>query len=163
MDNEINLRRLMISKYLTLEEATRSNTAKKLGIQNLPTPEHLVNMKRVATQIFDKVRDHIGGPLFASSFYRSPELNQAIGGSSVTSQHMKGEAIDIDTKRYGVGTNKQVFDFIRKNLDFDQLLWEFGTHDEPEWVHVSLKKEGNRRQVLRVVKINGQTKYLPYV
>jgi zinc D-Ala-D-Ala carboxypeptidase len=153
---------MMISKYLSLQESTRSNTAKRLGIQNLPTPEHLVNMKRIATEIFDKVRDHIGGPLFASSFYRSAELNQAIGGSSVTSQHMTGEAIDIDTKRYGFGTNARVFEYIKNNLTFDQLLWEFGTSEEPDWVHVSLRKDGNRKQVLRVVKIDGKTKYLPY-
>jgi zinc D-Ala-D-Ala carboxypeptidase len=151
----------MISKYLSLKESTRSKTAERLGIPNIPTPEHLVNMKRIGTQIFDKVRDHIGGPLFVSSFYRSPELNKAIGGSSTTSQHMTGEAMDIDAHNYKFGTNKKVFDYIR-TLEFDQLIWEFGNDQEPDWVHVSLKKSGNRKQVLRAIKINGKTKYINY-
>jgi hypothetical protein len=153
----------MISKYLTLRESTRSATADKLGIANIPTPEHLVNMKRIGREIFDKVRDHIGGPLYASSFYRSPELNKAIGGSSSTSQHMTGEAIDITTKRFKFGTNRQVFDYIVNNLEFDQCIFEHGTQDEPDWVHVSLKKDNNRKQVLRAIKENGKTRYIPYV
>jgi hypothetical protein len=156
----------MISKYLTLKESTRSATAEKLGIANIPTPEHLVNMRRIGREIFDKVREHIGGPLYASGFYRSPELNKGVKGASATSQHMTGEAMDIDTKRYGNGTNRQVFDFIKDNLVFDQLIFEHGTKDEPQWVHVSLKKEGNRKQVLRAIKVmvNGKekTKYIPY-
>jgi zinc D-Ala-D-Ala carboxypeptidase len=142
----------MISKYLNLRESTRSATAEKLGIPNIPTPEHLVNMKRIGREIFDKVRDHIGGPLYASSFYRSPELNKAIGGSSSTSQHMTGEAIDITTRHFKFGTNRQVFDFIKDNLVFHSLIWEFGTDNEPDWVHVSLTKDNNPKKVLRAFK-----------
>jgi zinc D-Ala-D-Ala carboxypeptidase len=152
----------MISKYLTLKESTRSATAEKLGIPNIPTPEHLVNMKRIGREIFDKVWDHIGDKLYASSFYRSPEVNNRVGGSK-TSQHSKGEAMDIDAHYYGNGTNAQVFNFIKDNLVFDQLIWEFGNHQEPDWVHVSLKKENNRKQVLRAIKENGKTRYIPYV
>jgi zinc D-Ala-D-Ala carboxypeptidase len=152
----------VISKYLTLKESTRSATAEKLGIPNIPTPEHLVNMKRIGREIFDKVRDHIGGPLYASSFYRSPEINKRIGGAQ-TSEHMSGEAIDITTKHFKFGTNKQVFDYIKDNLDYNQLIWEFGNDQEPDWVHVSLKKDNNRKQVLRAIKENGKTRYIPYV
>jgi hypothetical protein len=142
----------MISKYLTLKESTRSATAEKLGIANIPTPEHLLNMRRIGREIFDKVREHIGGALYASSFYRSPELNKGVKGASATSQHMTGEAMDIDTKRYGNGTNRQVFDFIKDNLVFHSLIWEFGTNDEPQWVHVSLTKDNNPKRILRAVK-----------
>jgi zinc D-Ala-D-Ala carboxypeptidase len=151
---------MKISKYLTLSEAIKSNTANKLGIKNIPTPEHLVNMKYIASEIFDKVREHIGGALYVSSFYRSPELNKGVKGASATSQHQTGQAMDIDTKRYGNGTNKQVFDYIKDNLNFDQLIWEFGTDKEPDWVHVSLKKSGNRKRVLKAIKQNGVIKYV---
>jgi zinc D-Ala-D-Ala carboxypeptidase len=151
---------MKISKYLTLQEAINSPTAKRLQIDNTPTPEHLVNMKYIASEIFDKVREHVGGALHVSSFYRSPRLNKAVNGSSPTSQHQTGQAMDIDTKRYGNGTNKQVFDYIKDNLNFDQLIWEFGTDKEPDWVHVSLKKSGNRKRVLKAIKQNGVIKYV---
>lgn len=152
---------------MSYNESIASATAKAKGIDNTPEPAHLENMKHVATQIFDKVREHIGGPLHASSFYRSPLLNQSLvksqGMASTKSQHMKGEAIDITTKKYNVGTNKQVFDFIKDNLVFDQLIYEFGTDQEPDWVHVSLKRGGaNRKQVLRAKKINGKVVYSLY-
>lgn len=142
-----------LSKYLSYEEGIASATAKKHGIDNTPNADQLANMKFIAVNIFDKVREHIGGPLAATSFFRSYEVNAKQGLASKTSQHMKGEAIDISTKRYNVGTNRQVFEFIRKNLVFDQLIWEFGDDNEPDWVHVSLKRTGtNRHQVLRAYK-----------
>lgn len=149
-----------ISKYLSYDEATKSPTALRLGISNEPTPEHLLNMRYVAEEIFDKVREFVGGPLLASSFYRSKALNDAIPGSSKTSQHMTGEAIDIDCDGYQYGTNRAAFDFIRTSLEFDQLIAEYpdkyGTY---AWVHVSKKREGrNRKEVL--VKL--RDKYIPY-
>src|SRR5687768_3809420 len=99
----------MISKYLSYKEAIKSPTAIRLGIENEPTPEHLQNMRYVATEIFDKVREHIGRPLAATSFYRSKALNDAVPGSSKTSQHMNGQAIDLDTDVYGFGTNLDIF------------------------------------------------------
>jgi hypothetical protein len=151
-----------ISKYVTYIEATKSETAIRKGIENEPNEEQLEAMKYVAENVFDKIREHIGGPLGITSFYRCPELNAAIGGSR-TSQHPKGEAIDIDCDRYGVSTNKYVFDYILKNLAFDQLIWEFGTHQNPAWVHVSLKKRLNRGEVLRAYKgPSGNTLYIPF-
>src|SRR5690606_9646489 len=139
----------MISKYITYKEATKSQTATRLGIDNKPTEDHLAAMKHVASEVFDKVRAHFGVPLGVSSFYRGPELNKAIGGSK-TSQHMKGEAIDIDADMYGDITNKEIFDYIRENLTFDQLIGEGKTGDgDFAWVHVSLKRAGkNRGEVL---------------
>jgi zinc D-Ala-D-Ala carboxypeptidase len=138
-----------ISKYLTYEEAIKSPNAKRLGISNEPNPEQLERMKYVATEIFDKVREFVGGPLLATSFFRSKALNDATPGSSKTSQHMTGEAIDIDCDGYDYGSNLAVFDFIRNNLIFDQVISEFPDRfGIPSWVHVSKKKIGNRGQVL---------------
>lgn len=153
---------MKISKYLTLTEVTKSETAIRKGIDNTPDKEHLENIKYTAENIFDPVREFIGGPLFASSFYRSPQLNSAIGGSK-TSQHSKGEAVDMDCDRYGVSNNKAVFDYIKDNLPFDQLIWEFGDRTNPAWVHASIKKTKNRHEVLRAYKaVDGETRYIPF-
>jgi hypothetical protein len=153
---------IKISKHITLEEAIKSETASKLKIDNTPTPEHLEAMKALAESVFEPLRKHFGKPIGISSFYRSPEINKKIGGSK-TSQHAIGEAMDIDANIYNNGiTNAQIFNYIKNNLEFDQLIWEFGTDKEPQWVHVSYtKKRKNRKQVLRAMKINGETKYLP--
>lgn len=151
---------MKLSKYITLAEATRSKTAKELGLLNAPNDTELAAMKNIAQKIFDPVREFVGGPLYASSFFRSKQVNSKIKGASTTSQHVKGEAIDIDTKKFRNGTNAQIFHYIKDNLEFDQLIWEYGTDDEPAWVHVSLKRSGtNRRQVLR--KRKGE-KYKPF-
>lgn len=150
---------MKISKYVSYDEATKSQTAVRLGIDNVPTIEQLQNMKYVATNVFDKVREYVGGPLHASSFFRSPELNAAIGGSSKTSQHMKGEAIDIDADTFGHGTNEIIFNYIKNKLEFDQLIGEYPDENGKfAWVHVSLKKKDNRKQVLIKLK----DRYIPY-
>ena len=151
---------MKLSKHVTLKEGIKSNTATRLGIDNSPKPEHLEVMKKTATLLFDPVRDFIGGALGVSSFYRSNNLNTAIKGSK-TSQHCKGEAIDIDVDMYGNGTNKQVFDFIKDNIDFDQLIWEYGDKTEPSWVHVSQNEDGeNRGEILRVYRENTIPHYI---
>jgi len=137
-----------ISKYCTYGEAIQSQTASRLGIDNTPNEEQITAMKYVATEIFDPVREFLGGPLTASSFFRSPALNKVIGGSSTTSQHMKGEAIDM----FKSGRNKEIFDYIRKNLAFDQLIWEYGNNTEPDWVHCSKVPVGNRHMVLQCLR-----------
>lgn len=148
-----------ISKYLTYQEAIRSANAKRLGIDNEPNPEQLERMKYVAREIFDKVREYIKGPLHASSFFRCKELNDATPGASKTSQHLTGEAIDLDCDMYGVSDNLEIFNFIRDSLIFDQLIAEYvDKFGNPSWVHVSKKKLGNRGQVL--VKL--RAKYVPY-
>jgi len=155
---------MKISEHLDLVEVTRSETAKRKGISNMPTPEHLENFKKLAQNIFEPIRKHFGVPIHISSGYRSKALNIAIGGS-LTSQHCSGEAIDIDMDGSSNGvTNKMIFEFIKANLNFDQLIFEFGTKDKPDWVHVSFESNGKqRKQILRATKVGGKSTYKPYV
>jgi len=154
---------MKISEHLDLSEVTRSETAKRKGVSNEPTPEHLENFKKLADNVFEPIRNHFGVPIHISSGYRSKALNAAIGGSA-TSQHCKGEAIDIDMDGSSKGvTNKMVFDYIKANIKFDQMIWEFGSDTNPDWVHVSYDSDGKQRgQILKAIKSNGATKYVPY-
>ena len=146
--------RMKLSKNLTLGEVTKSHTAIKYGINNKPTGEHLSNLILIANKIFQPVRDYFNKPIIVSSGYRSEALNDLIGGAS-GSQHSKGQALDLD----GSVDNSLIFEFIKNNLEFDQLIWEFGDDENPDWVHVSYKPEGNRGEVLRAVKQKGKTIY----
>jgi zinc D-Ala-D-Ala carboxypeptidase len=149
-----------LSKNLTLFEMIRSDMAKRKGVSNQPTPEHIENMKVLAEKIFQPIREHFGVPIYISSGYRSAALNKKIGGSR-TSQHLTGEAIDIDMDGHPHVSNVQIFNFIRANLIFDQLIWEFGNNSNPDWVHVSYNTSGtNRRDVLRATKGTFGTKYV---
>jgi hypothetical protein len=154
---------MKISDHLDLVEVTRSETAKRKGISNMPTEAHLENFKKLAERIFEPIRVHFNVPIHISSGYRSKELNTAIGGS-LTSQHCSGEAIDIDMDGSANGvTNKMVFEYIKDNLEFDQMIWEFGNSDAPDWVHVSYETTGKqRKQILRATKSSGKTVYSPY-
>ena len=147
-----------ISEHVSLKEATRSNTAKRLGIENMPDSETLITMQITAEHIFEPLRNKFNEPIYISSFYRSPELNKAIGGST-SSQHCKGEAIDIDDV-YSKASNADFFNYIKNKLEFDQLIWEFGDNENPAWVHVSYSLGKNRMRVLKAVKENGRTKYI---
>jgi hypothetical protein len=146
--------RMRLSKNLTLGEATKSATAIKHGINNKPSGEHLSNLIQIANKIFQPVRDHFNEPIIVSSGYRSKALNDLIGGAS-GSQHSKGEALDLD----GSVENAYIFEFIKNNLEFDQLIWEFGDEENPDWVHVSYKSENNRGEVLRAVRQSGRVIY----
>ena len=152
---------MKLSEHLSLAEVTRSESAKRNGISNEPTPEHLENFKLLANNVFEPIREHFNIPIHISSGYRSAALNKKIGGAA-TSQHCSGEAIDIDMDNTSI-TNKQVFDFIKQHVNFDQLIWEFGTASNPDWVHVSYESTGKqRKQVLRATKQGGKTAYAPY-
>jgi hypothetical protein len=153
---------MKISTHLNLAEVTRSDSAKRHGIDNTPTAEHLENFKLLAEKVFEPIRLHFKEPIFISSGYRSKALNDFIKGSA-SSQHCKGQAIDIDMdgSKGGV-TNKMVFDFIKSRLDFDQLIAEFPENSNPAWVHVSYVKTGNRKQILVAKRISGATRYIPY-
>ena len=155
---------MQLSENLTLAEVTKSNTAKRLGIDNAPTAEHLNNLKLVAQNIFQPIREHFKKPINVSSGYRSKALNDATPGSSATSQHCSGEALDLDQDSMNTGiTNKMVFDYIKNNLNFDQLIWEFGDDTNPDWVHVSYESTGRqRKQILKAVRVNGKTTYKPW-
>jgi zinc D-Ala-D-Ala carboxypeptidase len=151
---------MKISPHLNLAELTRSETAKRNGIDNTPTAEHLENFKLLADKVFEPIREHFKTPIFISSGYRSKELNELIKGSA-TSQHCKGQAIDIDMDGgNGEVTNRMVFDFIKNKVDFDQLIWEFGTDFNPDWVHVSYVKGKNRKQKLKAIRSGGKTSYI---
>lgn len=141
-----------ISKHLTYREATKSRTAITHGINNDPDEYQLLNMLSLAQNIFEPVREHFKVPIAVTSFFRSDALNKRIRGAS-GSQHTKGEAMDLDADVYGDLTNKQIFNYIKDCLVFDQLIWEFGDDNEPAWVHVSFKKVGhNRGQMLKAFK-----------
>lgn len=148
-----------ISKNISYKEGVYSITADRLGLENKPTEEHLANMKEVAEKVFQPLRTWVNAPIKINSFYRSPELNKAIGGSD-NSQHCKGQAMDIDDT-YGHATNADMFMYIRENLDFDQMIWEFGDDKNPNWVHVSyVSPEDNRNRCLKAYRENGKTKYM---
>jgi hypothetical protein len=141
-----------------MKEAVESYTAKRRGIKNVPGEYELVNMTAVAENIFEPLREWVGGPIKINSFFRSVELNQAIGGSS-KSQHCQGRAIDIDDT-YGWKTNAEMYHWVKENLDFDQMIWEFGTDENPDWVHISyVSQDGNRNRCLKAKRINGKTTY----
>tara|TARA_R100001509_G_scaffold116059_1_gene70954 strand:- start:894 stop:1349 length:456 start_codon:yes stop_codon:yes gene_type:complete len=148
----------MISKHISEKEATKSITALRLGIDNTPNGTAYNNMKILAEKVFEPLREWVGGAIKITSMYRSTELNEAIGGSK-TSQHCKGQAIDIDDI-YGHKTNAEMFNYIKDNLDFDTLIWEFGG-DNPDWVHISyVDKEKNRNRILKAVRDMGKVKYI---
>jgi hypothetical protein len=116
------------------------------------------NMVVTSAQVFEPLREWVGGPIKINSFFRSPELNTAIGGSK-TSQHCEGRAIDIDDV-YGYKTNAEMFRYIDEHLDYDQLIWEFGDDSNPDWVHVSyVDAETNRKRKLKAYKEDGKTRY----
>ena len=151
---------VFISENIDYGEAIRSSAAARLGIDNTPSQSHLLNMRRVASGVFEPLRRHVAkGPLAVTSFYRSVAVNRAVGGAS-SSQHTCGEAIDIDADVYGGCTNRELFDYVREHLEFDQLIWEFGDDRSPDWIHVSLRASGNRAQLLRSVRRGGKTVYL---
>ena len=149
---------MKISKHISEHEGIYSRTALRLNMDNTPEPYHLVNMQVIAENIFEPLREWVGGPIKINSFYRCSELNSAIGGST-RSQHCEGRAIDIDDT-FGYKTNAQMFEYIKDNLDFDQLIWEFGDDNNPNWVHVSyVSVDENRRRCLKAYKTNGKTAY----
>jgi hypothetical protein len=154
---------MKLSLHLDLSEVLWSESAKRNGISNMPTAEHIANFKILAEKIFEPIRTHFRCPIIISSGYRSKELNAAIGGSA-TSEHCSGQAIDIDMDGTPNGvTNRMVFDYIKDNLDFNQLIFEFGDKENPDWVHVSYSASGNqRKQILRASRVNGKTTYAPY-
>jgi hypothetical protein len=158
-----------ISEHISYAEATRSSEAIRLEMDNTPTKEHLENMKLIAEKVFEPLRQYISmrrgkdSPIHINSFYRSPDVNKKIGGSP-NSQHCLGQAMDIEC-HYSDFNNRDLFMAIKEKAAFDQLIFEFtepSDSSQPAWVHVSYKKDGNRKQVLRAIKENGGTKYIPF-
>ena len=150
---------MKISDHITYAEAIHSNTAKRKGVDNTPNPNQIESMKLLAEKVFEPLREAVDAPIKINSFFRCEELNKAIGGSS-KSQHCQGRAIDIDDI-YGHVSNAFMYYYIKDNLDFDQLIWEFGTDDSPDWVHVSyVDEDSNRKRCLKAYRENGKTKYI---
>jgi zinc D-Ala-D-Ala carboxypeptidase len=148
---------MLLSKSFTLNELTKSQEATRLGIDNTPNEEHILNLKLLCENILQPIRDFYGMPLSVSSGYRSAALCEAIGSSS-KSQHTKGQAADFEI--FGVA-NKDLADFVVKNLDYDQCILEFWNENEPNsgWVHCSFNASGNRKQFLKAEKLNGRVVY----
>ena len=148
----------IISKHITYKESIRSNTALRRGIDNTPGDYELSNMNNIAVNLFEPLREWVGGPIKITSFFRCEELNKAIGGSS-RSQHCQGRAMDLDDT-FGHKTSAEMFEYIKSNLSYDQLIWEFGDDENPDWIHVSFVSEmENRGRSMRAQKVNGRTNY----
>ena len=138
-----------ISEHISYKEATHSNTAKQLGLDNKPKADHLKNMEMLAEKVFEPLRKWVGKPIKVNSFYRSEELNARLNGASITSAHLKGQAIDITN--LGGKTNSEMLNYIIENLDFDQVISEYPIDGEPQWIHVSyISKKANRKQALEI-------------
>lgn len=152
---------MKLTEHFSLEELIVSPTAKKLGIPNTPTQEHIENMKYVCEKILEPVRAHFGKAVTINSSYRSPAVNAKVGGSK-TSQHCNGQAVDFEIQ--GV-PNKTLADWVGDNLEFDQVILEFWSSKEGAnsgWVHASIRRDGkNRKQRLIATKKGGKTTYTP--
>lgn len=142
-----------ITKHLSYYEATHSETAVKYGINNQPTEVQLILIERLASAVFEPLREWAGHPIKINSLFRCEELNshKDVKGAS-TSQHLCINGAAMDIKSLGKKTNAELFHYIKDNLDFDQLIWEYGTTKNPQWVHVSYNNGHNRRQVLYTKK-----------
>ena len=144
-----------LSKHVTLEEFQNSVSATTHGIKNEMNATQIESAKLLCENVFEPLRIYLNAPIKISSGFRGTQLNSFIKGASKNSQHCKGEAMDIKIGAKG-------FNFIKDKLEFDQLIWEFGNDDQPQWIHVSFKKGRNRKQVLKATKKNGKTIYSNY-
>lgn len=147
---------MKLSKNFSLEELTKSDTAIRRGISNVPSDDIINNIQELVDNVLQPVRERLG-PVVVTSGYRSPELNTAIGGSK-TSDHCLGMAADIEV--LGID-NKVTAEYIRDNVVFTQLILEFYKDGVPDsgWVHVSFDPKDLKKQVLRADKVNGKTHY----
>ncbi len=149
---------MQLSKNFHLSEFTKSNTAERLGLENIPNELHIRNLKDLSSNVLQPLRDDLGS-IYISSGYRGKDLNDAIGGA-YKSQHCMGQAADIDMDNRNGASNRQVFEYIKNNLEFDKLIWEFGDYFNPSWVHVSFNKGSNRKKIIKVFKTkSGLTQY----
>ena len=139
---------MKISDHISYKEATFSQTALRRDLDNNPSEQQLKCMQEVAEAVFEPLRKWVGGPIKINSFFRGEPVNSAIGGSK-RSQHMKGQAMDLDDT-YGHKTNAEMYHYIKDNLDFDQLIWEFGDDENPNWIHVSYVSHRPNRKTLTI-------------
>jgi len=148
-----------ISDHISYKEGMHSNTALRRGLDNTPVPDQLKCMMDIGRLFFEPLREWVGGPIKITSMFRGEPVNTAIGGSK-NSQHMKGQALDLDDV-YGHKTNAEMYHYIKDNLDFDQLIWEFGDDENPNWIHISYVTHRKNRKKLTIAKtVGGRTKYI---
>ena len=150
---------MLIGNFLTLAECTKSNTAIKLGIPNIPYSDDILAMNKFVEHIYQPLCEHFNCKIPFTSFYRSPALNRKISGSSTTSQHCTGEAMDLD---FDVNpdlkvSNKELFEYICNHLDFDQVINEFNY----SWIHCSYSVTGrNRKMILESIRKGNSVTYI---
>lgn len=142
---------MKLSKNFDLSEFTKTN----VKADNSPQDTHLENIKELTINILQPIREIYGKPITITSGYRSSKVNKVVGGAD-SSQHSKGEAVDLVCE-----DKVRLFLIIMIMNNFDQLIWEYGDDDTPDWIHVSYSSIQCRRQILKAVKENGVTKYLP--
>ncbi len=149
-----------LSEHVTLKEVIKNGTASKLGLDNTPTPEHRENLIKVLNNVFEPLREAFGNnPIFISCGYRGVAVNAATKGASKTSYHCSGKALDLDADVFGKMTNAQIFHYIKDNLEYAELIWEYGTDKNPDWVHVAFDEGKNVKETLRCTSVNGKPKY----
>ena len=146
---------MKLSEHVTIEEFCYSPTAIKKGIRNTMSLAQTKKAIELCVNVFEPIRKYVGKPIKITSGFRCNQLNSLIGGA-YGSQHTKAEAFDLDI------TDRKLFDWIIKNVEFDQAIYEFGNDAHANWFHISYRKGNNRRQALRAVKIAGKTQYIPY-
>lgn len=148
-----------LTKNFTLEELSNSSTAKRLGIDNIPNNEQVNNLRLLCEKVLQPIREKYGKPIIISSGFRCEKLNKAIGGSP-TSEHRYGMAADFHSLSDTLSDNKALWDLIRTmNLNFGQLIYEYGSDSGPDWIHISYNEKNNRKQILRCKKLNGKASY----
>lgn len=148
-----------LTKNFTLEELSNSSTAKRLGIDNIPNNEQVNNLRLLCEKVLQPIREKYGKPIIISSGFRCEKLNKAIGGSP-TSEHRYGMAADLHSLSDTLSDNKALWDLIRTmNLNFGQLIYEYGSDSGPDWIHISYNEKNNRKQILRCKKLNGKASY----
>jgi zinc D-Ala-D-Ala carboxypeptidase len=152
----------MLSDHISYADAIHSDIAKRNGINNYFTPDQLSRMIVLAKKVYEPLISHFNTPIYISSFFRNKEVNTLLGGAT-SSQHManNGAAMDIDSQT-GLVSNKQIFDYIKDNLEFDQLIWEAGNEYDPDWVHVSYNEGHNRKEILKMIRVDGKSTYVQY-
>ena len=150
---------MQLTEHFKLEEFTRSNTAIKYGIPNVPNEEQIANLRALCVNVLEPLRQWYGKPIVISSGYRSPVVNNhpEVRGAS-KSQHMTGEAADLHIpyrevqkgskvqRVQDLAIGRQWLEFILDHLAYDQVIWEHDKYGH-YWIHVSFKRNGKNRQV----------------
>lgn len=145
---------MKLSENFNLNEFCKSETAIENDIKNLPDDKKMINIMLLVGNVMQPLRTHLKRPIRITSGFRNILVNYLIKGSD-TSDHVQGKACDFKCDNMA-----DAFEFIKNNLNYDQLIWEFGDDISPDWIHVSYRSQNNRMQVLIATKENGSTRYI---